>query len=54
VSVEEAPFKPRPLKEWLSFMAGLCIAAGDMKKAEGYMLELLSCMCIPLAEEAQL
>lgn len=51
MSVEEMPFKPRPRKEWLSFMAALSMRAGDMRKAEGYMLELLACCAFAVEEE---
>lgn len=45
------PFKPRPQKEWLSFMAALAHAAGDKRACEGYLLELLGCCVFSLREE---
>ena len=32
----------RPRAKTLSWMASLCVAAGDIRAAEGYLLELLA------------
>lgn len=41
---EEKTYKERSRREVLSFMSGLSICAGEIRAAEGYLLELLACL----------
>lgn len=45
---DDVPYKPRERRDVLSFMASLNTLVGDIRGAEGYLLELMACLTFTL------